>query len=254
MSISLDQIKELRDITGVSITACKKALTEADGDMDKAIELLRKKGEAKAADRADRDTSEGVVAVADNGSKAVMIKLASETDFVAKNDDFVKAANEFAETLLEKGEDTDLSGDVTDLSLKMGEKLQLETPVVVEGDVIGTYVHSNNKIAAVVALKGGNEEVAKNVAMHASAMKPATLSPSDVSDELVAKEKEIWTDELKQSGKPENIWDNIMAGKEKKFREAAALESQDFVMDSSKTVGEYVKENGGEITDFKFMQ
>ncbi len=253
MAITLEQIKELRDITGVSITACKKALVEADGDMDKAIELLRKKGEAKAADRADRDTTEGVVAVATDGKKAVVMKLASETDFVAKNDDFVKAANELAERLLKEGLDTDLSGDVTDLSLKMGEKLQLMEPKLIEGETVGAYVHSNNKVAAVVAMTGGSEEVARNVAMHASAMKPTNLSPDEVSDEKVAKEHEIWNDELKKSGKPEKIWDNILSGKEKKFREANALLTQDFVMEPSKKVADYVKENGGEITSFVFM-
>lgn len=253
MAITLEQIKELRAITGVSISACKKALVEADGDMDKAIELLRKKGEAKAASRADRQTSEGIVAIASNGTKAVVVKMACETDFVAKNDDFVAAVNELAGRLLAEGEATDLSAEVTDLALKMGEKLEMQTPVVVEGDVIGTYVHSNNKIAAAVAVNGASEEVAKNVAMHASAMKPKTLSPNDVDEALVAKEKEFWMDELKESGKPENIWDNIMAGKEKKFREASALMTQDFVMDPSKKVQDYVKENGGEITGFSYM-
>lgn len=253
MSITLEQIKELRDITGVSITACKKALVEADGDMDKAIELLRKKGEAKAADRADRDTTEGVVSIATDGKKAVAIKLASETDFVAKNQDFVDAAQGFADRLLSEGVDTDLSAEVTDLSLKMGEKLQLLNPTMIEGDVVGVYVHSNNKVASVVAMNGGSEEVAKNVAMHASAMKPVNLSPDEVSDEKVAKEYEIWNDELEKAGKPENIRENILKGKEKKFREANALITQDFVMDSSKKVGEYVKENGGEITSFIFM-
>lgn len=253
MSITLEQIKELRDITGVSITACKKALVEADGDMDKAIELLRKKGEAKAADRADRDTTEGVVSVATDGKKAVVIKLASETDFVAKNEDFVKAAQGFADRLLAEGVDTDLSAEVTDLSLKMGEKLELMNPTMIEGETVGAYVHSNNKVAAVVAMNGGSEEVAKNVAMHASAMKPVNLSPDEVSEEKVAKEYEIWNDELEKSGKPENIRENILKGKEKKFREANALITQDFVMDGSKTVGEYVKENGGEITSFIYM-
>lgn len=253
MSITLEQIKELRDATGISITACKKALVEADGDMDKAIELLRKKGEAKAASRADRDTTEGVVSVASNGKKAVAFKLASETDFVAKNDDFVAAAQGFADRLLAEGVDTDLSAEVTDLSLKVGEKLELMNPTLIEGEVVGTYVHSNNKVAAIVALSGGTEEVAKNIAMHASAMKPANLSPSEVSDESVAKEYTIWNDELEKAGRPENIRETILKGKEKKFREANALESQDFVMDSSKKVADYAKENGGEITSFIYI-
>lgn len=252
MSVSLEQIKELRNVTGVSITACKKALDEANGDMDKAIEILRKKGEAKAADRADRNTDEGVVAVAVEDGKAVLVKLACETDFVAKNQDFVDAATGFANQILADN-GVDLSNAVSDLSLKMGEKLEMKDPVFVEGDVLGAYVHSNNKIAAVVAMSGGTEEVARNIAMHATAMKPKNLSPNDVSAELVEKEKEIWTTELKESGKPENIWDNIMAGKEKKFREAASLKTQDFVMDPSKTVEGYAKENGGEITAFAYV-
>ena len=252
MTVSLELIKELRSITGVSITACKKALDEANGDMDKAIELLRKRGEAKAADRADRNTDEGVVAVAVKSGKGVLIKLASETDFVAKNQDFVDAAGDFANKILNDN-GIDLSAEVSDLSLKMGEKIELKSPVFVEGQTLGSYVHSNNKIAAVVALNGGTEEVARNIAMHATAMKPKNLSPDEVSAELIAKEHEIWDSELKESGKPESIWPNILAGKEKKFREAASLRTQEFVMDPSKTVEAYAKENGAEVVGFAYV-
>jgi len=248
----MEQIKQLRDKTGISITACKKALEEASGDMQAAVDLLRKKGEAKALDRAVRSTNEGVVAVSSNGSSTLIIALACETDFVAKNPDYIQAAQVLADSILADS-NFDSSSYVSDLSLKMGEKVDLKSQKLVSANVIGAYVHSNNKIGSLVTLEGGSEEVAKNIAMHSVATRPEFLNPEDVSNEIIAKESEFWNDELQKSGKPENIWENILKGKESKFRSQISLTAQDFVMSPDKTVAAYAKENGATVKSFDIL-
>ena len=187
MSVSLDQLKQLRERTGVSMTACKNALEEANGDEEKAIEILRKKGETKAAERADRATSNGVVAVVQKDNKAAMLALACETDFVAKNADFIKKAEDLAERLLAEGEDADLSKDIADLNIQLGEKIEVKDRKVVTGKKLGKYVHLNNRIGVVISTSGGDDELVKDIAMHIAAMKPMNLSPDEISADLVAK-------------------------------------------------------------------
>lgn len=250
MTVTLDQIKELRDRTGISITACKKALEEAGGDMQAAVDLLRKKGAAKAAERADRATGEGMVAVAAGDSKAALIRVGTETDFVAKNDDFVSTVQSFADRVLAEGQDVDLASEVSDLGLKSGEKIELSEKLVYEGGTIGSYVHSNNKIGVLVKLEGGTQELADDIAMHIAATQPKVISPDEVDDALVEKEKGFWIDELKEQGKPENIWDNIMAGKEKKFREEAALVAQAFVKNPDQTIDQLLEGAGASVVEF----
>ena len=236
MSVSLDQIKSLRERTSVSMTACKNALEEAGGDEEKAIEVLRKKGETKAAERADRATSNGVIAIVQKDNKAAMIALACETDFVAKNADFVKKAQELAEKLLNEGENVDFSKEIADLNIQLGEKIAVKDKKVVSGKKLGQYVHLNNRIGVMISTSGGEDEMMKDLAMHIAAMNPQNISPDEISAELVAKEKEIWQDQLRQEGKPEQIWGKIMAGKEKKFREESALLTQAFVKDPEKLI------------------
>lgn len=250
MSVTLDQIKSLRDRTGVSMTTCKNALEEADGDEEKAIEIMRKKGETKAAERADRATSNGVVAVVQNDNKMAMVALACETDFVAKNPDFIKKAEELAEKLLAEGESADFSAEIADMNIRLGEKIEVKDKKVVEGKKLGKYVHLNNRIGVVISTTGGDEEVVKDIAMHIAAMKPTNISPDQVSAELIEKEKEIWRELLKTEGKPEAIWDKIMEGKEKKFREEYALLTQPFV----KNPEQLVKDLLGEHTVAEFFR
>ncbi len=211
------------------MTACKNALEEANGDENLAIELLRKKGEAKAAERGDRITSNGVVAIATDGSKAAMLALACETDFVAKNTDFLKKAQDLAAQLLASGEALDLNAAMGDLNIQMGEKIEVKDRKVMEAAQIGSYIHLNNRIGVLVAMEGGSEDLGKDVAMHIAAMNPRQLSPEEVDATLIAKEREIWAEQLKQEGKPEAIVEKIMVGKEKKFREESALLTQAFV-------------------------
>lgn len=238
MTVTIDQIKELRDMTGVSMSACKSALEEANGDMDKAIDVLRKKGEAKAVDRAARETHQGVVAIKTAGNKVAMAALLCETDFVSRGDDFNAVAELLAQKLLDgslKPEDTEVP-EVKELVLKAGENIKIGKMAVVEGDNIGTYVHTNKKIGVIVSLEGGTPEIAKDIAMHAAATNPACVSPDEVPEEAVAKEKEIWKDQLSKEGKPAEIVEKIMIGKEKKFREENALLKQAFVKNPDQTI------------------
>ncbi|EKD48188.1 MAG: hypothetical protein ACD_65C00077G0004 [uncultured bacterium] len=236
MPVTLDQIKKLREETGVSTMACKKALEEANGDHAKAIEILRKKGEAKSEARAERTTSQGVVAIAKKSDKASIISLCCETDFVAKNADFAKSAQETADKVLSEGESFDITGTVSELSLKLGEKIEVKDKKLIEGKVIGIYVHSNKKFGTVVALDDGTEEIANNIAMHVTAMNPKYITPEEIPTTTVEKEKEIWVEQLKRENKPEKIWENIMKGKERKFREENSLTKQAFVKNPEITV------------------
>ncbi|MDP4008048.1 MAG: translation elongation factor Ts [Candidatus Peregrinibacteria bacterium] len=247
MTVTLDQIKELRGATGISTMQCKKALESSGGDVDAAIDALRKKGELKSAERADRKTSEGVIAIAEAGNKAAMIMLACETDFVARNDDFIAIAEEFANKVLSEGESVDLSAEMGELNIKMGERVEIADMKIVEAPVLGSYIHSNKKIGVIIGLSGGTEEQAKNVAMHAAANNPKVISPDEISEDVIAKEKEIWTEQLKNEGKPENIMANILIGKEKKFREEGAILTQPFVMNPEQTVKQYLEDATVEI-------
>lgn len=245
MAITLDQIKALREKTGVSTMACKKALEEAGGDEAAAIELLRKRGEAKAAERSERSTAFGVIAVSSQDGKSAMVAVGCETDFVAKNPDFVAEVQKLADKALAEGEGTDLSNEVSELGLKMGEKIELKEVKTMEADTVESYVHSNNRIGVLVGLSGSandSVEKAKQVAMHIAAMKPEVLSPDDVDQELVDKEKGIWKEQLLSEGKPENILDKIMMGKEKKFREEVALLTQNFVMNPEQNIADLLGE------------
>jgi len=255
MAINLDQIKELRNMTGVSMTACKVALEETAGDMDKAIDVLRKKGEAKAVDRAARTTSQGVIAVKTEGDKAGMAMVLCETDFASRSEDFVALADKLAEKVL-KGEVKESDRDfpeLKDLGLKTGENVQVGDLKLMSGSVLGSYIHSNKKIGVVVSLKGGNVDLAKEVAMHAAATNPVCVSPDQISQESVDKEKEIWRDLLSKENKPAEIIEKIMIGKEKKFREENALIKQPFVKNPEKTIEQFLSESGASVESFHRM-
>lgn len=252
MPITIDQIKELREASGVSMMACKKALEEANGDFDKAGEILRKKGEAKAVDRVSKVTNNGVVVIKAVDGKSALVELQCETDFVAKTGDFMALAEAIADKLLKgeiKSEDRDLP-ELKAAMLKMGENVKIANMKIVQGKNLGSYVHSNKKIGVVVSLEGGTLEVARDVAMQVAATNPKVISPSEVSNDLVAKEKEIWVAQLKNEGKPANIVEKILIGKEKKYREENALISQAFVKDPEKTIEKLLKDASAVIKEF----
>lgn len=253
MAITAAQVNELRQMTGAGMMECKTALTEANGDMDEAVTVLRKRGTAKAAKKADRETPEGMAFIEKISGKASLVLLGCETDFVARNDKFQEFGKELAKKALQAGaEATQAEGDEKILELVgvIGENMKVRGVRVIDAPVIGSYIHSNGKIGVLVGLSGANEVVAADIAMHAAAMNPLVLSPANVTDELVAKEKEIWAEQLKNEGKPENIIANIMMGKEKKFREESALIAQPFVKNPSQTVAAYAKEHGAEVVAF----
>lgn len=253
MSITAEQVNALRQRTGISMMECKKALTDSAGDEEKAIEILRKKGAAKAAEKADRVTKQGVVVVKTGQDKAVLVKLLCETDFVAKNEDFHKIARDAAEKAMKEGAEAAKAAaeqPIKDLFTKLGENMAIEIKVM-EGEGIGDYLHTNGKIGTLVRLKTPDPEKARDVAMQVAAMNPAVIHPEDVSDAEVAKEKEIWKEQVKKEGKPEAIIDKILMGKEKKYREESALMKQSFVKDGEKTIEQYLE--GNSVIEFQRM-
>ncbi|TSC60005.1 MAG: elongation factor T [Candidatus Peregrinibacteria bacterium Greene0416_62] len=243
MPVSASDVMQLRARTGVSINECKKALEEANGDEEKAIEILRKRGIATAAKKAGRDQSEGLVFIEQSGSKAAILSLKCETDFVARDSNFQNVGKVIVKALLEGGEGA--AKKVSDEQLpaavqKLGENISLGEMQVIEAPTIGVYVHSNSKIGVVVGLEGGTVDAARDVAMHGAALNPSYVRPEETDAVALEKEREIWREQLKKEGKPEAIWDKIMMGKEKKFREENALLTQPFVKDPSKTVQGYL--------------
>jgi len=242
--VSASAVSELRARTGVSILACKEALEEANGDMDKAIEILRKRGIAQAVKKADREQKEGALFIASSADKAAIVGLRCETDFVGRSDAFVAIGNELAQTLLTKGLDAAKAAaekSVPEATQKLGENIGLGEMQEVTAPTVGAYVHSNRKIAVVVGLdKAGLVDAARDVAMHAAAMNPLYVTPDEVPAETIAKEKEIWKEQMKNDKKPPEILEKIMLGKEKKFREENALLKQAFVKDNSQTVEKFL--------------
>jgi len=248
----MTDIQKLRASTGIGMMACKKALAEADGDAEKAVEILRKRGEIKAAEKSDRSTNEGVIAI----SGKAILKILCETDFVARNEKFIKFADEIVKIADSNGENAArdfFEKNKTDKIQEIGENLVLdEIKILQNGKIFGEYVHSNRKIGAIVALDSGEENAARDVAMHVVAMNPAVAHPSDVPQNEIEKEKEIYREQLQNEGKPAQIIDKIIDGKVKKFCAERALASQNFVKDPSTTVEKFL--NGAKIVDFLRME
>ncbi|OTJ68391.1 translation elongation factor Ts [Pseudomonas aeruginosa] len=257
--ITAAMVKELRERTGLGMMECKKALTAAGGDIEKAIDDMRAAGAIKAAKKAGNIAAEGSIAVkiaADNKA-AVIIEVNSQTDFLALQDDFKgfvaesleKAFNEKltdAAPLVEAREEARLA-----LVAKTGENVNIRRLTRVEGDVVGAYLHGH-RIGVVVNLKGGNPELAKDIAMHVAASNPQFLSASEVSEEAIAKEKEIFLalNADKIAGKPENIVENMVKGRISKFLDEASLVEQPFVKNPEVKVGDLAKQAGAEIVSF----
>jgi elongation factor Ts len=269
MAITATQVKELRDKTGAGMMDCKKALAEADGDVDRAVNLLRKKGIAKAASKSGRSAKEGaIISYIHPGDKlGVLLELNCETDFVAKNADFVKFSTSILElALAEKPANLDalkslpmggktVEETITEQSGTIGEKLELAYYDFIEAEKIQAYNHFGNNLATLVGFNKTDvdEQVAKDVAMQIAAMSPVAVDESDVPSDVIAKEKEIGREKALQEGKPENIVDRIAEGMVKKFLKENTLLNQEFTKDAKKTVGQYIKEADSElkVTAFK---
>ncbi|WP_372916746.1 translation elongation factor Ts [Salegentibacter sp.] len=254
--ITAAEVNKLRKATGAGMMDCKKALVETDGDFDKAIEVLRKKGQKVAAKRADRDSAEGAAIAKTNAenNKGVIISLNCETDFVAKNDDFVNLANDFADLALNyNSKDEFLKADYKGITVEeklteqtgvIGEKIEIGAFKTLEAPFVGSYIHAGNKIAVITGLSKnveGAEEAAKNVSMQAAAMNPVALNEEGVDQSTVEKEIEIAKDQLRQEGKPEEMLDNIAKGKIKRFFKDNTLVNQAYIKDSKQSVSDYVK-------------
>ncbi|MFV0276601.1 MAG: translation elongation factor Ts [Parahaliea sp.] len=254
-------VKELRERTGLGLLECKKALAEAGGDVEKAIEELRKSSGMKAAKKAGRTAADGVVAtrVAEDGSYGVLVEVNSETDFVARDagflafvDKVVGAAFAGRQTDVAALMEGELESDRQALVQKIGENIGVRRVELATADagVVGQYVHSNNRIAVLVALKGGDQDLAKDVAMHVAAVNPRVVSPADMPEEVIAKEKEIYTAQAQDSGKPADIIEKMIGGRVKKFLAENSLVEQPFVKDPDVTVGKLVSSAGAEVVAF----
>ena len=257
-------IKELRDISGAGMMDCKKALEENDNDIKKATEWLREKGSAKAAKKAGRIAAEGLSTVITEGNKAVILEINCETDFVAKNEKFQNFVNEVARTILNSNaktneealalpcEDGTLNDAVTNMTATIGEKISFRRFTLLEksdDQNFGAYIHMGGKISVLTLLDGANEEVAKDVSMHAAAMRPEYVKKEQVPEEQVEHEKKILTEQAIAEGKPANIAEKMVMGRINKFYKEICLEEQEFVKDNSVSVAKYVSNNGGQIVD-----
>ncbi|MFL2595574.1 MAG: translation elongation factor Ts [Flavobacteriaceae bacterium] len=266
--ISAADVNKLRKATGAGMMDCKKALVEAEGDFDSAVEILRKKGQKVAANRADRDSSEGAVIarVNDEATAGVIVSVNCETDFVAKNESYVSLANQLADVALGHDSlDSFLAADFNGMSVAdklteqtgvIGEKIEIGGFERLEGAFVGSYIHAGNKIATLTSLSAGVDgaaDAAKNVAMQAAAMNPIALNEEGVDAATVEKEIEIAKDQLRQEGKPEAMLDNIAKGKLKRFFKDNTLVNQAYIKDAKQSVSDYVKsvDSGLSVTGFK---
>ncbi|GAB3379249.1 translation elongation factor Ts [Spongiibacter taiwanensis] len=261
MAVSAAMVKELRDRTGLGMMECKKALGEANGDIELAIEELRKSSGMKAAKKAGRTAADGVVAtkIAEDGSYGVVVEVNSETDFVARDAGFLAFVDQVVgKAFADKQEDVAalMAGELENareaLVQKIGENISVRRVqiVAVEGGVVDSYVHSNNRIAVLVALKGGDAELARDVAMHVAAVNPQVAKPEDMPQELIEKEREIFTAQAQESGKPAEIIEKMIDGRIRKFLSENALVDQAFVKDPDLTVGKLLKNNGADVQSF----
>jgi len=262
VKITASEVNKLRQATGAGMMDCKKALVEAEGDFDKAVENLRKKGQKVAANRADRDSSEGAVLAKVNADQTagVIVSVNCETDFVAKNDTYLNLANALTDLALNyDSKEAFLAADfegmtvaekLTEQTGVIGEKIEIGGFNTLKAPFVGSYIHAGNKIATLVGLSAtidNGEEVAKNVAMQVAAMNPIALNEEGVDASIIEKEIEIAKEQLRQEGKPEAMLDNIVKGKIKRFYKDNTLVDQDYIKDNKVSVAAYVK-SAGDVT------
>jgi len=265
MAITASLVKELRDTTGAGMMDAKKALTETDGNIEAAVDWLRTKGLAKAAKKAGRTAAEGLVGVAVSGGSAVAVEVNSETDFVGKNSEFQEMVAGITNAALNvsdiealksaKMDGKTVSDVVTDKIATIGENMSVRRMAKVEGEVVGSYVHTAaaegmGKIGVLVALNGGDETIAKQIAMHVAATNPASLSEDDLDPAVIEREKSVLTEQARESGKPDAVIEKMIVGRIKKFYSEITLINQAFVMNPDITVGQAAKDAGAEILSF----
>lgn len=257
-------IKELRDISGAGMMDCKKALEENGNDLEKAASYLREKGIARAAKKAGRIAAEGLSTIKEDNNKAVILEINCETDFVAKNEKFQKFVDDVATIILNSNANTmedalalscdegTLNDYVTNMTATIGEKISLRRFTLInknDDESFGAYIHMGGKISVLSIINGANSDVAKDVSMHAAAMRPEYVTKKQVPEDVVENEKKILTEQAISEGKPANIAEKMVMGRISKFYKEICLEEQDFVKDNSVSVSKYVSNNGGKIVD-----
>ena len=268
MAITASMVKELRETTGAGMMDAKKALTETDGDFEAAIDWLRTKGLAKAAKKSSRVAAEGLVAVATSDGKGVAVEVNSETDFVAKNSDFQEMVKAIATAALDVSNTDELASasidgktvtdTLTDNIAKIGENMTLRRMQTIEAERVVTYVHNSatqdmGQIGVLVAINGDNTEFARQVAMHVAAANPQALSAAELDQSIVEREKNILTEQARESGKPDQVIEKMIQGRMKKFLAEVTLLGQDFVINPDLTVEAAAQEAGVEIVSYVRM-
>ena len=258
-NISASQVKELREKTGLGFMDCKKALEEANGDLDLAVEELRKTSGLKASKKSSRSAADGLIGIKSFDGKSFMVEINCETDFVARDDSFNLFMQEVLEIVSTNGDkslEELLKSGIEEkrekLVQKLGENIVVRraTASVDNSDSSGVYLHSNNKIGTIISLKGGTEEVAKDIAMHAAATDPMAISPSDIPEDVIEKEREIYKAQSEESGKPADIVEKMIEGKVRKFLSEVSLTEQDFVKDPGLKINDILKDNDASIIGF----
>ena len=265
MTITAKMVKELRDITGVGMMDAKKALTESNGDFESASDWLRQKGLAKAQKKSGRIAAEGLIGIKLSGDSATLIEANCETDFVARNKEFQDMIihildNAAGKTTLNEILSSTINDRTVDEFLiekvsSIGEKISLRRMQILNGKYIGFYIHNSTsdylgKIGVAVSLSSNNETLAKQIAMHIAASNPLALSEEHLSDELIKKEQKLFTEQARESGKPENVIENMVKGKLKKFISEVTLLNQNFVIDPDMTIKEILEKNNNSILDY----
>ncbi len=249
--ITTELIKELRDSTGISVMQCKRALEEAEGDMNKALAILKKTSSDIALKKGDRAVHDGAVVIKSNASKAILLPLHCETDFVSRNEDFTTLLSKLGDLALSEGIDkmkNEAKGMIDGVIQKTGENIQLGDISEVSGDVLGTYVH-NNKVGVIVSLVGGTPDLARDIAMHITAMKPEYITETEISEEIKTTMKEIFEKEVASMDKPEEIKKKMLDGKINTYFKEKTLLSQSFIKDGDQTVGQLLDKNKAKIKE-----
>ena len=260
MEIKASQVKELRDMTGVAMMDCKKALVECEGDIEKALDLLRSNSALKAEKKSSRVAADGILVASVNEGYATLVELNSETDFAAKDANFLSFGEKVKEYVSKNKifdtstlEESSLEDDRKTLVQTIGENIQIRRVVTLEYDSsmdIGVYIHSDTKLGSLVVVKDGSNEIAKDIAMHVSAFNPLCLSQDDIDQDVLEREKAIYQNQAQDSGKPQEIMDKMVDGKIKRFLSEVSLISQNFVKDPDITVQEYLEKDGATIVSF----
>lgn len=250
--ITTELVKELRDSTGVSVMQCKNALEEANGDMEKALIILKKKSSSIAMKKSDRNAKDGIIVILEKDGKALLLTLHTETDFVAKHEDFTSLANKLAEIAISEGIDkmTSVSLDmINPVIQKVGEKIELGKVEMLTGETLGSYVHGG-KSGVVVSLTGGSKELAKDIAMHVAAMKPVYVNSSEITEEDKNKVREVFEKEVAESDKSDEIKNKMLEGKLSTYFKEQTLLDQAFIKNPDLTISKLLNENKATLVNF----